>query len=92
MCVYLCVCVSVLRVGGGCVKEEVLSGTEAFCRCCMEEGLNGNLWLSAPWKHSLTRKGMPRVAPSQTRRCRFGLADGGTEGLLVPSDRWVEKL
>lgn len=40
-CVCSCVCVCALRVGGGCVKEEVLSGTEAFCRCCREEGLNG---------------------------------------------------
>lgn len=23
------------------MKEEVLSGTEAFCRCCREEGVNG---------------------------------------------------
>lgn len=33
-CVHVC-------VGGGCVKEEVLSGTEAFCRCCREDGVNG---------------------------------------------------
>lgn len=37
-CQHLCV----LCVGGGCLKEEVLSGTEAFCRCCKGGGLNGN--------------------------------------------------
>ncbi len=39
--VCVCVCVCALCVGGGCVKEEVFSGTEAFCRCCREEGVNG---------------------------------------------------
>ena len=46
MCVCVCVCGCALRVGGGRVKkkkkkEEVLSGTEAFCRCCGEGGVNG---------------------------------------------------
>ena len=46
VCVCVCVCGCALHVGGGRVKkkkkkEEVLSGTEAFCRCCGEGGVNG---------------------------------------------------
>lgn len=44
VCACACICVCALRVGGGCVKEEVLSGTEAFCRCCREEGVNGKFF------------------------------------------------
>lgn len=40
-CACICVCVCITRGWRGCVKEEVLSGTEAFCRCCREEGVNG---------------------------------------------------
>ncbi len=41
VCACACICACALCVGGGCVKEEVLSGTEAFCRCCREERVNG---------------------------------------------------
>lgn len=63
VCASVCICVCALHVGGGCVKEEVLSGTEAFCRCCREEGVNGkfcgyqsysSLWLAKVchmWPH-----------------------------------------
>lgn len=91
-CVWLCtsVCVCVLRVGGFCVKEEVLSGTEAFCRCCREEGLNGNFCGYQPRGSTLWLEKVCHVwPPSQTLRCLFALADGGTEKLVVPSDRGV---
>lgn len=49
------------------MKEEVLSGTEAFCRCC-REGLNGKFcgYQSYSSTQKLTRKGMPHVAKSNS--------------------------
>lgn len=58
MCAYVCIGVRALRVGGLCLKEEVLSGTEAFCRCCREDGENGKSCGYHP-------NSMPQVAPSQ---------------------------
>lgn len=57
------VCESVLRVGGGCVKEEVLSGTEAFCRCWREGGLNGNFCGYQPRGSSLWLEKVCHVWP-----------------------------
>lgn len=56
MCLHLFVCI--VRGWRLVLKEEALSGTEAFCRCCREEGANGKscgyqsydtLW---QWPHS----------------------------------------
>lgn len=58
MCAYVCIGVRALCVGGLCLKEEVLSGTEAFCRCCREDGENGKSCGYHP-------NSMPQVAPSQ---------------------------
>lgn len=87
VCECVCICVARgwrLREGGGVVGNrsvlQMLQGRRTEWKL---------LRLSAPWKQSLTLKGMPRVAPSQTLRCRFALVVGGTEKLVVPSDRWV---
>lgn len=71
-CQHLCV----FCVGGGCLKEEVLSGTEAFCRCCKEGGLNGNFCGYQLCRCTLSDlKRYVTCGPIPTLHCRFSFAN-----------------
>lgn len=87
-CMCACVCISVCAfcVGGGCVKEEVLSGTEVFCRCC-REGVNGKSCgyqsYSALWLAKVCR-----VWPHPNSVLVFGLQSLNEQSLKSLEQKW----
>lgn len=95
VCACVCICVCALRVGGGCVKkkkkEEVLSGTEAFCRCCGEEWMESSVVISRAALSDSGRYATCGLIPAQSHYLSDGAIAEKVRGKRV-TERWHEKI